>query len=101
MPNLNKQELRKLAESCGNLNWRFMQKNWCEWAIRDNHAYIATMRTNSGKFNGPCPEREAKAKFVGAMTPSLILSLLDELEQANEELEMLKLGNRHRGMDAE
>ena len=77
-------ELKRLAEACGNLNWRAIQENWCEWAIRDDHAYIATMRTKSAKHPGPCSEREAKAKFLCAMTPATVLALIDENEQLSK-----------------
>jgi hypothetical protein len=75
-------ELKRLAEACGDLNWRAIQENWCEWAIRDDHAYIATMRTKSAKHPGPCQEREAKAKFLCAVTPTIVLALLDNLDEA-------------------
>ena len=71
-------ELKKLAEDCGNLNWRFQQENWTEYAIRDDHGYIATMRVGSPKQAGPDPDREAKAKFLGAMTPVAVLGLIAE-----------------------
>ncbi|WP_225923589.1 hypothetical protein [Pseudomonas marvdashtae] len=74
-------ELKRLAEACGDLNWRAIQENWCEWAIRDDHAYIATMRTKSAKHAGPCPEREAKAKFLCAVTPAVVRALIDENER--------------------
>ncbi|WP_203303320.1 hypothetical protein [Pseudomonas weihenstephanensis] len=73
-------ELRRLAEACGDLNWRTIQESWCEWAIRDDHAYIATMRTKSAKNPGPCVEREAKAKFICAMTPAAVLALIAEVD---------------------
>ena len=78
-------ELKQLAEACGDLNWRAIQENWCEWAIRDNHAYIAIMRTKSARHPGPCPDREAKAKFVCAMTPSVVLALIAESERLSRE----------------
>ncbi|WP_122722392.1 hypothetical protein [Pseudomonas viridiflava] len=71
-------ELKRLAEACGDLNWRAIQENWCEWAIRDDHGYIATMRTKSAKHPGPCPDREAKAKFLCAVTPAAVLALIAE-----------------------
>ncbi|KPG98361.1 hypothetical protein AEQ67_13490 [Pseudomonas sp. RIT-PI-q] len=77
-------ELKTVAEACGNLNWRVIQENWCEWAIRDDHAYIATMRTNSPKQPGPCPEREAKAKFLCVMTPATALTLITEIEHITQ-----------------
>ena len=73
-------ELKKLAEACGNLNWRFQQENWTEYAIRDDHGYIATMRVGSPKQAGPDPDREAKAKFLGAMTPGAVLALIADNE---------------------
>ena len=74
-------ELKRLAEDCGNLNWRFQQENWTEYAIRDDHGYIATMRVGSSKQAGPDPDREAKAKFLGAMTPGAVLALIAENER--------------------
>ena len=79
-------ELKRLAEDCGNLNWRFQQENWTEYAIRDDHGYIATMRVGSSKQAGPDPDREAKAKFLGAMTPGAVLALIAE----NERLKTLR-----------
>lgn len=73
-------ELKRLAEACGNLNWRFQQESWTEYAIRDDHGYIATMRVGSPKQAGPDPDREAKAKFLGAMTPAAVLALIAENE---------------------
>lgn len=73
-------ELKKLAEACGDLNWRAIQENWTELAIRDDHGYIATMRTKSGKHAGPCPDRESKAKFLCAVTPVAVLALIAEVE---------------------
>ena len=73
-------ELKRLAEACGDLNWRAIQENWCERAIRDDHGYIATMRTKSAKHPGPCPAREAKAKFLCAVTPAAVLALIAENE---------------------
>lgn len=77
-------ELKRLAEACGDLNWRTIQENWCEWAIRDDHGYIAVMRTKSAKHPGPCSDREAKAKFLCAMTPAAVLALLAENKQFRE-----------------
>ena len=74
-------ELKRLAEDCGNLNWRFQQENWTEYASRDDHGYIATMRVGSSKQAGPDPDREAKAKFLGAMTPGAVLALIAENER--------------------
>ena len=73
-------ELNRLAEACGDLNWRAIQENWTELAIRDDYGYIATMRTKSGKHAGPCPDREAKAKFLCAVTPVAVLALIAEVE---------------------
>ena len=75
-------ELKRLAEACGTLNWRFQQENWTEYAIRDDHGYIATMRVGSPKRAGPDPDREAKAKFLGAMTPAAVLGLIADLDEA-------------------
>lgn len=80
-------KLKELAEACGNLNWRFQQEGWTEYAIRDDHAYIATMRVGSPKQKGPCPEREAKAKFLGAMTPATVLELIAEVERLRKDAE--------------
>lgn len=91
-------ELKRLAEACGDLSWRAIQENWCEWAIRDDHGYIATMRTKSAKYPGPCPDREAKAKFLCAITPSAVLTLIAEsarLQSAAKTLE--RLGYRDNG----
>lgn len=74
-------ELRRLAEACGTLNWRFQQGNWTEYAIRDDHGYIATMRVGSPKQAGPDPDREAKAKFLGAVTPGAVLALIADNER--------------------
>ncbi|PMX22747.1 MULTISPECIES: hypothetical protein [unclassified Pseudomonas] len=79
-------ELKRLAEACGDLNWRAIQENWCEWAIRDDHGYIATLRTKSAKHPGPCPDREAKAKFLCAVTPATVLAMIAE----NERLKTLR-----------
>jgi len=73
-------ELKRLAEACGDLNWRAIQENWTELAIRDDHGYIATMRTKSAKHVGPCPDRESKAKFLCAVTPNAVLELIAEVE---------------------
>lgn len=73
-------KLKRLAEACGDLHWRAIQENWCEWAIRDDHAYIAIMRTKSAKHPGPCPDRESKAKFLCAVTPAVVLGLIADNE---------------------
>lgn len=79
------EKLEALAKACGNLNWRAIQENWSEWAIRDDHAYIAIMRTRSAKQAGPCSDREAKAKFLCAVTPSAVLELIaDSKQQAQQ-----------------
>lgn len=87
-------QLKRLAEACGALNWRFQQENWIEYAIRDDHGYIATMRVGSPKRSGPDPDREAKAKFVGAMTPATVLCLIAELEALRKECARLEEDNR-------
>ena len=78
-------ELKRLSEACGNLNWRFQQENWAEYAIRDDHGYIATMRVGSPKQAGPDPDREAKAKFLGALTPAAVLALIAENKRLESE----------------
>lgn len=78
-------ELKRLSEACGNLNWRFQQENWTEYAIRDDHGYIATMRVGSPKQAGPDPDREAKAKFLGALTPAAVLALIAENKRLESE----------------
>jgi len=84
-------ELKRLAEACGNLNWRFLQENWTEYAIRDDHGYIATMRVKSAKQPGPDSDREVKAKFLGAMTPTVVLELIAENDRFKSDLrEMTK-----------
>lgn len=82
----DRQELKRLAEACGDLNWRAIQENWCERAIRDDHAYIANMRTKSAKHPGPCPDREAKARFLCAVTPAAIRALISENERLRMQL---------------
>lgn len=84
-------ELKRLAEACGNLNWRAIQENWTELAIRDDHGYIATMRTKSGKHAGPCSDREAKAKFLCSVTPATVLALIAEVEALREEVRLSDL----------
>ena len=81
-------ELKGLAEACGNLNWRFQQENWTEYAIRDDHGYIATMRVGSPKQAGPDPDREAKAKFLGAMTPVAVLGLIAENDRLSAQVRL-------------
>ena len=99
-------ELKRLAEACDNLNWRFQQENWTEYAIRDDHGYIATMRVGSPKQAGPDPDREAKAKFLGAMAPGDVLTLIAENEHLTESRneareERNKLGDRYDQLKAE
>ncbi len=99
-------ELKRLAEACDNLNWRFQQENWTEYAIRDDHGYIATMRVGSPKQAGPDPDREAKAKFLGAMAPGAVLALIAENEHLTESRneareERNKLGDRYDAANAE
>ncbi|NMY77708.1 hypothetical protein HBO01_03330 [Pseudomonas rhodesiae] len=86
-------ELKRLAEACGDLNWRAIQENWCEWAIRDDHGYIAVMRTKSAKHAGPCSNREAKAKFLCAMTPDAVLALIAENDSQRKYLQNLRTDN--------
>lgn len=81
-------ELKQLAEGCGNLNWRFQQENWTEYAIRDDHGYIATMRVGSPRQAGPDPDREAKARFLGAMTPGAVLALIAENERLSAQVRL-------------
>lgn len=80
----SRSEIKRMALACGNLNWRFQQENWTEFAIRDDHGYIATMRVGSPKQPGPDTDREAKARFVGEMTPSAVLELISEFDALAE-----------------
>lgn len=83
------EKLEALAKACGDLNWRAIQENWCEWAIRDDHAYIAIMRTKSAKQAGPCSDREAKAKFLCAVTPATVLELIADNKSGSSRLHEL------------
>lgn len=80
------EKLEELAKACGDLNWRAIQENWTEWAIRDDHAYIAIMRTKSAKQAGPCSDREAKAKFLCAVTPAAVLELIADNKSGSSRL---------------
>lgn len=75
-------ELKRLAEACGDFNWRFLTEKLTEYGIRDDHGYIAFLPVGHPAKYGACPVREAKAKFLGAMTPGAVLALLDDLDEA-------------------
>lgn len=74
-------ELKRLAEACGDLNWRFLTEKLTEYGIRDDHGYIAFLPVGHPAKYGACPTREAKARFLGAMTPVAVLALIAENEQ--------------------
>lgn len=74
-------ELKKAAEACGDLNWRFLTEKLTEYGIRDDHGYIAFLPVGHPAKYGPCPEREAKARFLGAMTPAVVLTMISDLER--------------------
>ena len=78
-------ELKRLAEACENHNWRFLTEKLTEYGIRDDHGYIAFLPVEHPAKYGACPAREAKARFLGAMTPAAVLALIAE----NERLERL------------
>lgn len=78
-------ELKRLALACGNLNWRFLTEKLTEYGIRDDHGYIAFLHVGHPTKYGACPEREAKARFLGAMTPAVVLGLLAEIERMRED----------------
>lgn len=73
-------ELKRLAKACGDFNWRFLTEKLTEYGIRDDHGYIAFLPVGHPAKYGACPVREAKAKFLGAMTPGAVLALLTENE---------------------
>ena len=78
-------ELKRLALACGNLNWQFLTVKFTEYGIRDDHGYIAFLPVGHPAKYGACPEREAKARFLGAMTPAVVLGLLAEIERMRED----------------
>lgn len=80
-------ELKRLALACGNLNWRFLTEKLTEYGIRDDHGYIAFLPVGHPAKYGACPEREAKARFLGAMTPAVVLGLLAEIEALKNQVE--------------
>ena len=77
---IDKQKLQAAAEACGSLPWRFEQLSICKFGIRDDHGYIAFLETGHPAQYGSHPDREAKARFLGEMTPATVLALLAEVE---------------------
>lgn len=80
-------ELKRLAEACGDLNWRFLTEKLTEYGIRDDHGYIAFLPVGHPAKYGACPDREVKARFLGALTPSVVLALIAEIEKLQSQAE--------------
>lgn len=74
-------EIKSLAEACGDLNWRFLTEKLTEYGIRDDHGYIAFLPVGHPAKYGTCPDREVKARFLGAVTPTKVLALIADLER--------------------
>ena len=77
-------ELKRLAEACGNQNWRFLTEKLTEYGIRDDHGYIAFLPVGHPAKYGACAAREAKARFLGAMTPETVLALIAENDRLRQ-----------------
>lgn len=74
-------ELKKAAEACGPLPWRLIECGLTRLGVRDDHGYIAFMDISHPAKYGPCPDREAKARFIGHATPATVLALIAENER--------------------
>jgi hypothetical protein len=73
-------DLKKAAEACGPLPWRLIELGVTRSGLRDDHGFIAFMDYGHPAKYGACPDREAKAKFIGHATPAAVLSLIGRLE---------------------
>lgn len=78
-------ELKHLAGACGSHNWRFLSEKLTEYGIRDDHGYIAFLPVGHPAKYGACPAREAKARFLGAMTPATVLALIADADQSEQD----------------
>jgi len=76
-------ELKNAAEACGPLPWRFIERGITSAGVRDDHGFIAFMDYSHPAKYGACPDREAKARFIGHATPAAVLALISELEVSN------------------
>lgn len=74
-------ELKKAAEACGPLPWRFIERGITSAGVRDDHGFIAFMDYSHPAKYGACPDREAKARFIGHATPATVLALIAENEK--------------------
>jgi hypothetical protein len=74
-------ELRKAAEACGPLPWRLIELGVTRSGVRDDHGFIAFMDYGHPAKYGACPDREAKARFIGHATPAAVLSLIEVVDQ--------------------
>lgn len=81
------QELRALLDAVPALPWRFEQMHISKFGIRDDHGYIAFLETRHPARYGSDPDREARARFLGAMTPDTVRALLDECETLRKDAE--------------
>jgi hypothetical protein len=83
-------ELKKAAEACGPLPWRLIELGVTRLGVRDDHGFIAFMDISHPAKYGACPDREAKARFIGHATPAAVVALIAELDEA-------KNGMKHSG----
>lgn len=77
----DKTVLKAAAEACGPLPWRVIEMGVTRLGVRDDNAFIAIMDIGHPAKYGACPEREAKARFVGHATPAAVLALIAEIDK--------------------
>ena len=61
--------------------WRLIEIGLTRLGVRDDHGYIAFMDIGHPAKYGACPDREAKARFIGHANPAAVLALIAENEQ--------------------
>lgn len=77
----DKTVLKAAAEACGPLPWRVIEMGVTRLGVRDDNAFIAIMDIGHPAKYGACPEREAKARFIGHATPAAVLALIAESDR--------------------
>lgn len=83
-------ELKAAAEACGPLPWRLIELGMTRLGVRDDHGFIAFMDIGHPAKYGACPEREAKARFIGHATPAAVRGLIAENERLNSQVQTLQ-----------
>ncbi|EFB6896951.1 ead/Ea22-like family protein [Escherichia coli] len=85
---LNKQALRKAAESATRGPWE--AKNCHIWGFSDNNPKITIAIAELWSRDTSIAQDFANSKFIAAANPTTVLALLDELEAAEKRIAELE-----------